>query len=116
VSQVDPIAPTPRDFVEEWLAAPWAESEGRAASRALEQWHRKLHRDDNQGDFPDDPIHCSGGDELWQVATHLEGEPTHYFLVRWRRPDKFTMVQISDQPMSAAAPEFHCIIPEQRLQ
>ena len=112
VSQVDPIAPTPRDFVEEWLAAPWTGSAGRAASPALQQWHRKLHRDDNQGDFPDDPIHCSGDNELWQVATHLEGEPKHYFLVRWRPPDGFTMVQISDQPMSPSSPEFHCITPE----
>jgi hypothetical protein len=32
--QVDPIAPLPRDFVVEWLAAPWAESRARSASAA----------------------------------------------------------------------------------
>lgn len=97
VRQVEPIAPTPRDFVDEWLAAPWTESAGRAESPALEQWHRKLHRDGDQGDFPDDPVNCTNDRELWQIATHLEDAPKYYFLVRWHRPDSFTMVQIGDQ-------------------
>ncbi|HUA21449.1 MAG TPA: hypothetical protein VMB25_22030, partial [Bryobacteraceae bacterium] len=57
VAQVDPIAPTPRDFVEEWLAAPWTQSAARAASPALRPWHLQLHREDDEGDFPDDPVH-----------------------------------------------------------
>lgn len=99
VNQTDPIAPTPRDFVEEWLAAPWSQSIAQAESPALEQWHEKLHRDDNQGDFPDEPVHCTVDPELWQIATHLEGEPRHYFLVRRHRPERFTMVQIGEQPL-----------------
>jgi hypothetical protein len=101
VKQVDPIAPTPRDFVDEWLAAPWKESAALAESTALEQWHRKLHRDDDEGDFPDDPINCSNDAELWQIGTHLQEQPKHYFLVRWHRPDRFTMVAIGDQPLPA---------------
>ncbi len=106
VKQVDPIAPTPRDFVEEWLAAPWQQSAGLAESPALQQWHQKLHRDDDEGDFPDHPVNCRSDPELWQIGTHLQDEPSHYFLVRWRHPDRFTadrfrMVQISDHPIEA---------------
>ena len=35
VKQVDPIAPTPRDFVEEWLAAPWKQSAAHPNRRRL---------------------------------------------------------------------------------
>ncbi len=101
VKQVDPIAPAPRDFVEEWLAAPWQESAGLAESPALQEWHQKLHRDDDEGDFPDQPVHCGSDPELWQIGTHLQDEPSHYFLVRWRHPDRFTMVEISDRPLEA---------------
>jgi hypothetical protein len=99
VKQVDPIAPTPRDFVDEWLAAPWKESAAFAESTALEQWHRKLHRDDDEGDFPDDPVNCTNDPQLWQIGAHLQDEPKHYFLVRWHRPDRFSMVAIGDQPL-----------------
>ncbi len=101
VKQVDPIAPKPRDFVEEWLAAPWSASAATAESPALQQWHQKLHRDDDEGDFPDDPVNCANDPELWQIGTHLQDEPKHYFLVRWHRPDRFTMVEIGDQPIEA---------------
>lgn len=101
MKQADPIAPAPRDFVDEWLAAPWTESAGRSESPDLQQWHRRLHRDDDEGDFPDDPIHCANDPELWQIATHLQDQPKHYFLIRWHRPDRFTMQQISDQPLPA---------------
>ena len=37
--------------------------------------------------------------ELWQIGTHLQDAPKHYFLVRWHRPDRFTMVEIGDQPL-----------------
>jgi len=99
VRQVDPIAPTPRDFVEEWLAGPWTASAASAESPALRQWHQKLHRDDDEGDFPDDPVPCRNDPELWEIGTHLQDQPKHYFLVRWRRPDRFTMVNIGDQPL-----------------
>ena len=101
VKQVDPIAPTPRDFVEEWLAAPWQKSAGLAESPTLQQWHQKLHRDDDEGDFPDNPVNCDSDPERWQIGTHLQDEPSHYFIVRWHRPDRFTMVQISDRPLQA---------------
>jgi hypothetical protein len=74
VTQTDPIAPTARDFVEEWLAAP--------ESPELREWHAKLHRDDGQGDYPEPALRCANDPSLVEIATHLEESPEHYFLVR----------------------------------
>jgi hypothetical protein len=105
VKQVDPIAPTPRDFVEEWLAAPWKLSAARShaersQSPSLETWHSKLHRNDGMGDFPDPPLHCSDDSEMWQIGIRLHGIPTEtFYLVRWRPPDSFTMSAIAEHPL-----------------
>jgi len=97
-TQTDPIAPTPRDFVEEWLAAPWSDSAARSDSPSLSEWHDKLHRDDGQGDFPDPALACANDPSLIEIATHLEGQPKHYFLVRTKQPLHFTMAAIGDGP------------------
>jgi hypothetical protein len=108
VKQVDPIAPTPRDFVEEWLAASWKQSAKQSAkqvatpseSASLESWHQKLHRDDGMGDFPDPPLQCSSDPELWQIGIRLHGIPAEtFYLVRWRQPDRFTMSAIAEHPL-----------------
>jgi hypothetical protein len=100
VKQVDPIAPTPRDFVEEWLSAPWKQSAVRSESPSLVAWHRKLHRDDGMGDFPDPPLQCSSDPELWQIGIRLHGVSTEtFYLVRWRQPDRFTMSAIAEHPL-----------------
>jgi hypothetical protein len=99
LEQTDPLAPTPRDFVEEWLNAPWSQSAARAESSALESWHRKFHRDDGMGDFPDPTLRCSKDPELRQVGIRLHDTPGKtYYLVRWRQPYRFTMVDIADHP------------------
>jgi hypothetical protein len=105
VKQVDPIAPSPRDFVEEWLAALWKQSALRSETPMLESWHRKMHRDDGMGDFPDPPLHCSNDAgssdrELWQIGIRLHGVSTEtFYLVRWRQPDRFTMSAIAEHPL-----------------
>ncbi len=100
VQQVEPIAPTPRDFVEEWLAAPWSKSATLAESPSLEPWHVKFHRDDGMGDFPDPPVPCSGDSNLWQIGIRLHGvEDKTYYLVRWRQPDHFTLADVADHPL-----------------
>ena len=40
--------------------------------------------------------------DLWQVTARLDNapEPELYFLVRWRPPRHFTMVNISDKPFA----------------
>ena len=95
-TQTDPIAPTQRDFVEEWLAAPWQASATDSDSPALREWHDRLHRDDGQGDYPEPALGCAGDPSLVEIATHFEGSPKHYFLVRTRGPLHFSMAAISD--------------------
>jgi hypothetical protein len=96
--QVDPIASLPRDFVVEWLSAPWEESRARSESTSLETQHAELHRKDGVGDFPTPTVRCSAGSDLWQVGTHLYEGPKRYYRVRWKHPYSFTMVDISETP------------------
>ena len=76
---------------------------GRTECPDLQQWHRRLHRDDDEGDFPDDPVNCATDPELWQIAAQLQNEPKRYFVIRRHHPDRFAMVQISDQPRCGAS-------------
>jgi hypothetical protein len=92
--QTDPIALTPRDFVEEWLSLPWSESGPRSEGEGLKEWYDRLHRTDGQGDFPDAPVRC--GADLWMIGTHLHDAPKYYYRVRWVAPYKFTMAGVSE--------------------
>jgi hypothetical protein len=96
--QVDPIAGLPRDFVVEWLSAPWEESRARSEPASLEALHAQLHRKDGVGDFPEPTVRCTAGADLWQVGTRLYEGPKRYYRVRWRNPSSFTMVGISETP------------------
>ncbi len=97
--QVDPIAPNPRDFVEEWLASKWTQSAAWSESKSLETWHAKLHREDGMGDFPDPTQHCNSHPDLWQVGIKLHDVPGEtWYLVRAMPPDHFSMVSIGDRP------------------
>jgi hypothetical protein len=95
--QVDPIATTPRDFVEEWISGEWTQSGPRSGSTNLQQAHMKVHRTDGIGDFPDPAVHCKSPD-LWQIGTHYHEGPKSYYLVRWTAPYKFTMMDVQDRP------------------
>jgi hypothetical protein len=104
-TQTDPIAPTPHDFVQEWLSAPWTESATRSESPTLQEWHVKLHREDGMGAFPDPAVRCTTPD-IWQVATHVRDAPKDYYRVRWQPPYVFRMMQISSSPYA------DCTIPD----
>jgi hypothetical protein len=95
---LDPVASLPRDFVVEWLTAPWEESRARSESSLLQAQHVELTRTDGVGDFPDATLRCRGAADLWQVATHLYERPKRYFRVRWQSLSRFTMVGISERP------------------
>src|SRR6185312_12800072 len=43
VRRVDPVALSPRDFVDEWLTRDWKESARWSASPALRRWQGRLH-------------------------------------------------------------------------
>ena len=96
--QVDPIAGLPRDFVLEWLAAPWEESRARSESAALEAAYNQLHRTDGVGDFAKPTLRCTAEPDVWQVHTHLFESPDRYYRVRWTAPFTFIMVAISETP------------------
>jgi hypothetical protein len=106
VRRIDPLALCPRDFVYEWLssewttaAASWSES---ASRRTMLDWHERLGK--RSGEFTYPTLHCPATPDLWQVGADF-GDPltfplkaTNYFLVRWRPPYNFSMVEVSDQP------------------
>jgi hypothetical protein len=105
VRRIDPLALCPRDFVYEWLsnewtaAALWSEP---ATRRTMLDWHEKLGK--RSGEFIYPTMHCPVTPDLWQIGVDY-GDPltvppkaTNYFLVRWRPPFDFTMVEVGDQP------------------
>jgi hypothetical protein len=96
--RVDPVALSPRDFVDEWLTRPWTESAGWSNAAALQTWHGKVHADSIGAEFEDPTKHCQTPD-LWQVGvTFGDAKAATYFLVRWRPPYRFTMMNVSDKP------------------
>ena len=116
VKRIDPLALSPRDFVDEWLIHPWRESVfwSESAQRAtMMDAHLKLHKDVVAGEFIYPTMHCPATPDLWQVGVDFSDSPTDqdtkpkgtYFLVRWRPPYHFTMVQVTDQPVSACNEE-----------
>jgi hypothetical protein len=117
VKRIDPLALTPRDFVDEWLTHEWKEvafwSES-ANRRAMRQQHTKLHQIPVFGEFAYPPtMHCPQTPDLWQVGVYFseppqakgaEPQPT-YFVVRWRPPYHFTMVNVTGQVSPACSEE-----------
>jgi len=97
-TQIDPVAARPRDFVLEWLAAPWEESRAHSASPSLQTWHTELHRTDGVGDFAEPTRRCTSGPDLWQVGTRLYEGPKRYYRVRWPAPLTFALVGVSEKP------------------
>jgi hypothetical protein len=116
VIRIDPLALSPRDFVSEWIIhdwtqmAMWSETANR---KSMRDWHGKLHGDPNLGIFLYPTMHCAATPDLWQVGLEFSDPPTPlnaepngtYFLVRWRPPYTFTMVQVSDRPSAACTEE-----------
>ena len=101
--RVAPIAITPRNFVEEWLTLPWMESRSLSnpsSLPALQKWHKRFFT--GGGEFTAVSKLCKGNGDEWQVSLRVispidKTEPPHYFLVRWRKPHSFALMQISDQ-------------------
>jgi hypothetical protein len=90
----EPVALSPRDFVDEWLTQPWTEST--AWSRAaLKPRHAKLQKESVR-EFIEPTLHCAAPDQ-WQVGVDFDGRPA-YFRVRWRPPYRFTMLDVSEKP------------------
>lgn len=104
--RIDPIALSPRDFVDEWLTHPWTEAalwSEPANKISLLARHRELHKDPLFGEFLSPTMHCPAAPDLWQVGIEFSDaqDRTVYFKVRWRPPYHFTMVEVRDQPWHA---------------
>jgi len=103
VTRVDPVALGPRDFVDEWVTRPWEESVRWSGSASLRRWYANLQTDPVFRQFGE-TMHC-GTPDLWQVTFapsapkwNSARQPGVYFLVRWRPPYHFTMVDVSAKP------------------
>ncbi len=101
--RIDPVALSPRDFVDEWLAEPWEQSRQRSQPSDIAAL-RKAHHDAGRDEFIEPTQHCRTPD-LWQVglgSSENKKAPV-YYLVRWRPPYHFTMVRVSQQPFPACS-------------
>jgi hypothetical protein len=127
VIRIDPIALNPSSFTQEWLEADWTDSAQWQASHpltSLEHWHRKFHAANLFGEYIGDTHHCRKNSDLWQVGIALGDSdvepPTNvYFLVRWRPPFHFEMVNVSPKPRAdcndpdEGADDYHTLFPIQ---
>jgi hypothetical protein len=105
IKRVDPLALGPRDFVEEWIVADWRDSRHWSEDgnrRSMLQWHERLKKATGEFIFP--TMHCRTPD-FWQVGfgnaqPSAGGGATGdaYFLVRWRPPYGFSMVDVRGRP------------------
>ena len=113
VRRIDPLALSPRDFVDEWLgtdwrqAAFWSEGANRPSSR---DWHTRLHKEGGivfLGEFIYPTMHCTSTPDTWQVGIDFSSQVAEakdrgpsgvYFLVRWTPPYTFRLVQVSEKP------------------
>jgi hypothetical protein len=101
LQRTDPVALTPHQFAAFWLAHPWPEISrwtAPASRPRLRQWSSQ-----NKGpfsEFAEPTLHCKQRPDLWQLSTHSGENQEHevFFLIRWRPPERFSMVDISDKP------------------
>jgi hypothetical protein len=93
MKRVNPVALSPKDFAHEWLTSSWEQAKGWSESVALQRAH---DADREAGESIDPTKHCGNRPDLWQVA--IDFHPAWYFLIRWRPPYNFTMVQAGARP------------------
>ena len=110
VSRADPVALSPRDFVDEWLRRSWEESVLWTEPRqrdALATRHKAIREgaDFVSGSFVEPTMRCTVRPGLWQVGIKLgateeerDQQPPVYFLVRWQPPYRFRMADAADRP------------------
>lgn len=93
--RVDPVALSPQTFVSEWFSRPWGEMQPwTEGDDRLQQRHDQKLALEEYGRV----LHCSSQPDLWQVASTRLEEPDLYFMVRWKPPYQFKMVDIRTLP------------------
>lgn len=104
VSRVDPLALSPRDFVEEWVGTKWNQVSQWTEQQSFRGWHEQ-HR--GTLTFVYSTMRCRGSADLWQVKSGIgKADVGTYFLVRRTPPYVFRMVRVSQW----ADPS--CVIPD----
>jgi len=94
VKRIEPIALSPRDFVEEWLTRPWTEI-AEWSEPGLAGWHTRLHRDLVSGEF--DSVKRCAEPGAWQVSIGFDGK-TEYFSLLDRGRGRYRMLRVGDLP------------------
>ena len=94
VKRIDPIALSPRDFVEEWLTNPWTEISPWSEPQ-LAEFHNKLHKSYVSGSY--DAVRRCSQPGTWQISVELENM-TSYFSLIDRGDNRYRMLGISEKP------------------
>jgi hypothetical protein len=91
--RTQPVAASPRDFVDEWIVSPWTEAQHWSAP-GLEAFHTQVQK---RGFEFDSAQRCSGQPDTVQVAvTDTRTDAVSYFRVTGR--DTFTMTAVRTTP------------------
>jgi hypothetical protein len=107
VKRIQPVAVSPRDFVDEWIISPWSESAAWSSSSSadlLRQAHEMMsrHEKSNSRLLEYDSVYlCSGGDSYQVEVSEATGkkfniEHSYYFRVSGDGP--FTMTRVTQEP------------------
>jgi len=102
VRRTQPVAVSPRDFVDEWIVSPWREASAWSSRKSLQQLrqvHGTLHKLEDHSGFDFDSVQkCSGTPSTVQVGVSHENDETFYFKIAGNGP--FQMKSISTSPDS----------------
>lgn len=105
VRRTQPVAVSPRDFVDEWIVSPWQEAAAWSSRQSLEQlrqMHTTLHKLRFGIDF-DSVQKCSEATSTVQVGVSDENDEAFYFKIVGNGP--FHMQSISTSPHSTCGGE-----------
>jgi|SRR5579871_701854 len=104
----EPVALSPRHFIAFWLRDAWTDVEpwtDRGRRSQLREW--RTGHTDPFSEFSSPTLHCTQHPDQWQVSTAYgkDGEKQVYFLIRWRPPYRFTMLDVGDKPWAYCTEE-----------
>jgi hypothetical protein len=107
VRRIQPVAASPRDFVDEWIVSPWPEAANWSTERNVKKLrlaHEELQRINSKQDtlFSYSSVReCAGSPDTVQVELCPGNGPSFYFHVSGNK--SFMMMSISKEPDSACA-------------